>query len=139
MLSRHEIEEEQKCKFVYVKLTIRKVKFQFDTRSDILIINEETWNKTGEPLLKKIDMVARGVSGKKLNFKGVFTCKISFIGKMLKSKVLVLQKVSNLFRMNWIVLFDLWNLPINSFCNKIDVPPPSTNRGRKFNEGKKVS
>ena len=128
MLSRHKIEEGQKYKFVYVKINNNKVKLQLDTGSDILIINEETWKKVGKFLLKKTDMVAHGVSGKKLNFKGIFTCNISFVGKTLKSKVIVQQNILNLFRMDWIALFDLWKLPINPFCNKIDVASLSTNR-----------
>ena len=30
--------------------------------------------------------------------------------------------------MDWIVLINLYKLPINSFCNKIDASCPSTNR-----------
>ena len=76
MLSRCEIEEGQKCKFVYGKVNNLKVKL--DTRSDILIINEKTGKKFGKPLLKKTDMVACGVSRQKLNFKGV--CLFGFYG-----------------------------------------------------------
>ena len=47
---------------------------------------------------------------------------------MLKSKVFVLQNVADLFGMVWIFSFDLWKLPINSFCYKIYVSPPITNR-----------
>ena len=34
----------------------------------------------------------------------------------------------DLFETDWIVLFDLWKLPMNSFCNKTDVSSPNTNR-----------
>ncbi len=67
--------------------------------------------------------MARGVSGKKL------MCRISFPGKTLKSKVYVLQNMSNLFGSEWIVLFELWQLPINSYCNRVNVSSKSKNKG----------
>ena len=47
---------------------------------------------------------------------------------MLKSKVYVLQNTSNLFGSDWIVLFDLWQLPINSYCNRVDFSSKSKNK-----------
>ena len=55
-------------------------------------------------------------------------CRISFLGKILKSKVYVLQNTSNLFGSDWIVLFDLWQLPINSYCNRVDISSKSKNK-----------
>ena len=107
MLSRQEIEEGQKRKFVQVKINGKNVKLQLDTGSDIFIINIETWIKVGRPLLKKTEKMARGISGRKLHFQGEFSCYISFVGKTLKSKVYVLENASNLFGTDWIVLFNL--------------------------------
>ena len=39
----------------------------------------------------------------------------------------VLQNASNLFGTDWIVLFNLWELPRNSFYNKINVSSPFKN------------
>ena len=75
--------------------------------------------------LKKTEKVAGGISGRKLHFQGEFSSNISFVVKTLKSKVYVLQNASNLFGTDWIVLFNLWELHINSFCNKINVSSPS--------------
>ena len=72
--------------------------------------------------------MARGVSGKKLNFKVKFMCHISFREKALKSKVYVLQNASNLFGSDWIVLFDLWQLPINSYFKRVDVSSKCKNK-----------
>ena len=36
--------------------------------------------------------------------------------------------MSNLFSSDWIVLFDLWHLPINSYCNTVDVSSKSKNK-----------
>ena len=128
VLSCQAIEEGQKRKFVQAKINGKNVKLRLDTGSDISIINTETWIKIGRLLLKKTEKVAGGISGRKLHFQGEFSCNISFVGKTLKSKVYVLQNVSNLFGTDWIVLFNSWELPINSFCNKIDVSSPFKNR-----------
>ena len=121
VLSHREIEEGQKRKFVNAKINGKSVKLQLDTGSDISIINVETWKRIGCPTLEKSYKLARGVSGRRLNFHGEFNCNISFVGKTLKTKVYVLQNSANLFGTDWIVLFNLWELPINSFCNKINV------------------
>ena len=128
VLSRQEIEEGQKRKFVKAKINGKNVKLQQDTGSDISIINTETCIKIGRPWLKKTEKVSRGISGRKLHFQGEFSCNISFVGKTLKSKVYVLQNASNLFGTDWIVLFNSWEIPINSFCNKINVSSPFKNR-----------
>lgn len=128
VLSHQEIEEGQKRKFVQVKINGKNVKLQLDTGSDISIINTATWIKIGRPLLKKTEKVARGISGRKLHFQGEFSCNISFVGKTLKSKVYVLQNASNLFGTDWIILFNLWELPINSFCNRVNVSSRCKNR-----------
>ena len=33
----------------------------------------------------------------------------------------ILKNTANLFGTDWIALFDLWDLPINSFCCKINI------------------
>ena len=40
----------------------------------------------------------------------------------------MLQNTSNLFGSDWIVLFDLWQLIINSYCNRVDVSSKSKNK-----------
>ena len=55
VLSRWEIEEGQKRKFVQAKINGKNVKLQLDTGSDISIINTETWIKIGRPLLKQTE------------------------------------------------------------------------------------
>ena len=53
-------------------------------------------------------------------FLGEFTCNISFVGKYQKSSWTCAKKKTkqnNLFGMDGISLFDLSDLPINSFYN----------------------
>ena len=40
----------------------------------------------------------------------------------------VLQNTSNLFDRDWVVLIELWQLPINSYCNRVDVSSKSKNK-----------
>ena len=84
--------------------------------------------KIDKPLLKKIDKILDEVFRKKLHFKRVFTYNISLVRKSLKSKAFVLQNDFNLFETDWNVLFDSWELTMNSFANKIDLFSPIPNR-----------
>ena len=128
-LSRKKIEEEQKRKYVNVKINGIKIKLQLDTGNDLSIINVLTWKQEALCWKKKqTNRVARGASGNKLNFKGEFMCHISYLEKTLKSKVYVLQNTSDLFGNDCIVLFDLWQLSINSYCNRVDISSKSKNK-----------
>ncbi|GAB1600223.1 uncharacterized protein K02A2.6-like, partial [Argonauta hians] len=107
-----------KRKFVETALNGHKVKFLLDTGSDLTVINEQAWKRIGSPVLRRTTKIARGVSGKKLNFKGEFSCKVCLLGKTFSATVCVLPGSTNLFGTDWIVLFDLWGLPLHSFDNK---------------------
>ena len=124
IMSRKEIEEEQKRK--YVKLNGVNIKLQLDAGSDIFSINVLTRKQIGSPLLKKKLTVARGA--KKLNFKEEFICHFCFLGKKLKLKMYVLQNILNLFGSDCIVLLELWQLPINFYCNRVDASSKSKNK-----------
>ena len=115
------IKDGKKQKYVNTKINGQTVKLLLDTGSDISIINEETCKKIGSPQLKNTEKEALSVSRGRRNFKGEISCNVSFIKNTFKSKVYVLPGTTNLFYNNWIVLFDLNELPFNSFCNKVDV------------------
>ena len=59
--------------------------------------------------------------GKILRYKGEFNCATEFSGKTIKTKVFVMKKSSNLSGTGWMNQFNLWDLPISSYCNKINV------------------
>ena len=71
--------------------------------------------------MKNTEKVTRSVSERKLNLKSEFTYNVSFIEKTFKSEVHMQPGMTNLFGTDWIALFDLWEVPVNSFCNKINV------------------
>ena len=59
--------------------------------------------------------MARSVCGKKLEFKGELRCDVSFGGKTFKSKIYVVPgRNTCLFGVDLIVLFNLWELPVNA-------------------------
>ena len=110
-----------KRKLVFVTINNIKIKLQLDTGSNITIINQKTSKKLGKLNLLTSRKVTHGVSGRKLNFFGKFACNISFMGKIKKAVVLVLKNTTNLFGMDSIALFDLWDLPINLFFNQVNL------------------
>lgn len=132
VLSKEEVRQGGERKFVNTKINGHIVKLLLDTGSDISIIDEVTWKRIGCPKLEKTFKIAKGVSGKKLKFKGEFNCSVSLGSKTFSSKVSVVPGINCcLFGIDWIVLFDLWELPINSFCNSVSV---SEKKNSKQNE-----
>lgn len=59
--------------------------------------------------------------GKRLNFRGESSCNVSFMERTFNSNVCVLPGTTNVFGTDWIVSFRFMELPVNSFCNKVNV------------------
>ena len=97
----------------------KKVKMQLDSGSDISIINTKTWKNIGKPTLLKSNKIARTVTGRKINFVGEGWLNIHFNNKIKKMRIFVVRNTNNLFGTDAITKFNLWDLPISSFCNKI--------------------
>ena len=76
---------------------------QFNTRSDISIIDEKTWKTIGKPYLDLTRKVARSVYGNKLILRGQITVNISVNSKLAKAKARLFLKndTPNLFGTNW--------------------------------------
>ena len=71
--------------------------------------------------------VAQCVCGNKLIFRRQITVNVSVYGKLAKVKAYVLKNnTPNLFETDWTKLFNLWGLPISSFCMN-EIYLPSTN------------
>ena len=85
--------------------------------------------KIGRQKLLNTVKVARDVSRNKLKLKSEFNGCVSFGGKTYNSKVYVVSRNnSGFFGINWIVLFGLSVMPINSFCNKLDTTEKKKSR-----------
>ena len=96
------------------------------------LLTSQPGKKIGRQKLLNTVKVAWGVSGNKLKFRSEFNVSVSFGGKTYNSEIYVPGKTYNseiyvvpgnnpcLFSINWIELFDPWEMPINSLCNKSD-------------------
>lgn len=107
-------------KFMHIKILNKSVEFQLDSGSDLTIINLETWKRLGKPTMIKSSKIARSVTGEKIKFKGELIANTTFNGKTLKLKLFILKNTNNLFGTDWMTQFQLWDLPVNSYCQKIE-------------------
>ena len=62
--------------------------------------------------------MARSVTRKKNKFAGELS-NVTFQGSTLKLKMFVLKNIENLFSTDWRETFKSWDIPINSFCQKL--------------------
>ena len=63
---------------------------------------------------------ARTVTGDKIKFGGEIIIPVSLNGITKKLKVFVLKNTENLFGSDWLQKFNLWDQPINTFCQKVE-------------------
>lgn len=92
----------------------------------------------GKPRLLTPEKIDYRVSRKRLDFLGKFSCNVSFVGKARKTVVFVLKNTPNLFGTNCTALFDLWGVPINSFCNNVHIIPSSRTANDQLKSEMKV-
>ena len=85
-------ETSQERKFVSVTINDINIELEFDTRSDITIINEKTWEKLSKHSLLTSRKDARGVSGRKWKFLYEIASNISFVGKNNNSGACVIKQ-----------------------------------------------
>ena len=62
----------------------------------------------------------RTVTGDKIKFEGEIIIPVSLNGITKKLKVFVLKNTENLFGSDWFQKFNLWDQPINTFCQKVE-------------------
>ena len=61
----------------------------------------------------------RTVTGVKIKLEGEIIIPVSLNGIIKKLKVFVLKNTENLFELDWFQKFNLWDQPINAFCQKV--------------------
>ena len=130
LLNKHQLKK-NKEKYINTCLNNKKIKFQIDTGSDLTIINAETWKKVKCPTLSNSKKIARGVTGEKFKFMGETFVNAFFNGKERKLKAFVLRNVQNSFGTDWMEEFDQFNVPINTFRNKIDGTTTNSDKLKK--------
>ena len=107
-------------KYVTVDIFNNSIKFQLDSGSDIAIITWRTWRKLNKPTLLKTDKTAKSVTGENTNILGevILTVTLNRVSKMLTAYVL--KNLDNLFRIDWIEKFNLWDCPMSAFFRRIE-------------------
>ena len=63
---------------------------------------------------------ARTVTGDKIKFEGEIIIPVSLNGITKKLKVFVLKNTENVFGSVWFQKCNLWDQPINTFCQKVE-------------------
>ncbi|XP_029643530.2 uncharacterized protein K02A2.6-like [Octopus sinensis] len=121
----------QNRKFVLVEINDFQTKMKLDTGSDVSIINTATWNKIGRPVYKKTTRITHGVSGEQVQFLGKISPEIKLKNMTRKSKLTVSMTTMNLFGTDLMEEFDLWDLPLNTLCNKVNVSQSVSEKASK--------
>ena len=107
-------------KYITVKVLNKSVRFQLDSGSDLSIIKLQTWSKLNRPIIKMTSKTAWTVIGDNIKFNGEIIIPVSLNGITKKLKVFVLKNTENLFGSDWFHEFNLWDQPINTFCQKVE-------------------
>ncbi|XP_052566467.1 uncharacterized protein K02A2.6-like [Culex pipiens pallens] len=108
----------------YLPITINGVatQLQLDTASDITVVAKATWRKLGQPCLQPSSIQAINASGQPLGLVGEFVCDVTLNGRTERSRCFVTSSPGlNLLGIEWIELFELWSVPIDSICNVVEV------------------
>lgn len=120
----HIAQHSSKRKYVPTFINGVATKLQLDTASDITVISKQTWNYLGKPTIKKPSIEAMNASGKPLPLMGEFQCEVSINGKSGQGRCFVTTAANlNLLGIDWIELFELWSVPIDSICNQVQAKP----------------
>ncbi|XP_055543388.1 uncharacterized protein K02A2.6-like [Wyeomyia smithii] len=109
-----------KRRYVWVKINDVPVRLQLDTASDITIISEQVWMQIGHPAANPTTQTAKSASGEKLDLLYEFIGKVSLNGCTQNGRVFVSGNSLNLLGIDLIDKFNLWSLPMDKFCNKIE-------------------
>ena len=107
-------------KYLQVQTLNKNIKLQLDSGSDLTIINLHTRKMLGKPTLQRSSKMARSMTRRKIKFEGKLITNVIFQERTLKLKTFVLKNIENLFSTDWMEKFKLWDMPINSFCPKLE-------------------
>ncbi|XP_055680707.1 uncharacterized protein K02A2.6-like [Lutzomyia longipalpis] len=104
-------------KYVDVSINAKPVKLLFDTGADVTIISESVWHQIGSPLLSPTPTKATDAQGNQILFRGEFQCSVQFNGDTQSARCLVSEADINVFGVEWINVFSLWDAPLSSLCH----------------------
>lgn len=126
-----------KRKFINVIINKCSIRLQVDTASDITIISLDNYAKLGHPSAIKCSELATNASGDPLSLKLEFECQLEFnnidtTGVCYVTDIPSLNVVGN----DWLDLFGLFDLPLNSVCNQITKATDSSDQNKFMDEFK---
>lgn len=107
---------QQRRKFITISINGCSTRLQFDTGSDITIINRSVWQRLGKPELKST-VRAKTASGSGLFLLGEFEANIKIGSVTHLATIRVAQSDLLLLGTDLIDLFALGSCPMDSFCN----------------------
>ncbi|XP_039452110.1 uncharacterized protein LOC120431021 [Culex pipiens pallens] len=109
-----------KRKFLTVSINGSQASLQFDTGSDITVISRKQWcDNMDSPPLSPTKQIARTASGKSLSLLGELRCQVTLGGVTRTGTFYVTDKQINLFGLDWIELFELWDTPMTAVCSSV--------------------
>ena len=112
-------------KFVSVALDGTHIHLQLDTASDITVISKPIWRKVGSPRLSPSTVKAKTASGDTLSLEGEFRCDVTIGGNTRSEVIRVTGKQLQLLGSDLVDSFDLWSVPMDSFCCQVSSSPTS--------------
>ncbi|XP_062704594.1 uncharacterized protein K02A2.6-like [Aedes albopictus] len=112
----------QRRKFSEIEINKVPVRLQIDSASDITIISDKYWRQIGQPQGTAPSCNAKSASGGSLDLAREFWCDVNISGKTKRClcRVASPKLDLNILGSDWIEVFGLWDVPISSFCNKIN-------------------
>lgn len=106
-------------KFVYIIVNGRSITLQFDSAADVTIISERVWRQIGSPAMQKNSEMPVDAQGNRLPILGRVSVLASLDGLEKQLTCLVSAAETNLFGIDWITQFNLWDRPMSTFCNQV--------------------
>lgn len=111
-------------KFVQTSINGAKIRLQVDTASDLTIISKSSWEKLGKPHLTTVSTQPGSASGHPVNIWGFFECQMALNGRVSTGTCSVSSRL-DLLGIDWITKLGLWDVPLSSICNAINVQQSS--------------
>ncbi|XP_055623231.1 uncharacterized protein K02A2.6-like [Toxorhynchites rutilus septentrionalis] len=117
---------QQRRRYVSVGFSGTKIRLQLDTASDITVISREIWRSIGSPALSSATVKAKTASGSILSLDGEFECDVTIGSSTRRELIRVTEKQLLLLGSDLVDSFNLWAVPMDTFCCHVSGTPVST-------------
>lgn len=107
-------------KYITATVNNQPVHFQIDTAADVTLISKETWDSLGNPSSDgHQSRQIKCASNQNINIIAEFEAEVKIYDKMVVGKILVTSNLQ-LFGIDFITKFGLWDVPLNAICNQVN-------------------